>query len=76
MKFKIKTKFADKHTGQIYQEGTVVDFSERRASEIKKAGDFIKAIEEPKKEEKAEEEEPKKAESKPKKSTAKKSAKK
>lgn len=79
MKYKVIEKFADINTGQIYEVGSEIEFTDKRAKEIKKAGSFIEAIEEPKAEEVEEvkEEKAEETEEKPKaKSTKKKSAKK
>lgn len=41
MRAAVKTPFIDKHTGQFYEAGRVLDLSDERIEEINSAGDFL-----------------------------------
>lgn len=59
MKAKVLQKFKDKHTGAIHERGDVIEITEKRLAELKKAGRFVVEIAEDKTSE-ASEEKPKK----------------
>lgn len=46
MKYQVIKPFRDKNTGEIYEVGTILELTKKRANEILKVDKFIEEIEE------------------------------
>ena len=46
MKYQVIRPFRDKNTGEIYEVGTILELTKKRANEILKADKYIEEIEE------------------------------
>lgn len=47
-KYKIKQFFTDAHTGEAHEKGSIKEFTQERAKEILKAGEYIEKVEQDK----------------------------